>query len=225
MIGGKKLYRMLCEDISVLSVKIGRDAFFDILRKHGLLIKRRRKYISTTNSHHHFRKYKNLIKEIKISYANQVFVSDITYIRLAKGFCYLFLLTDVYSRKIVGYHLSHSLGIEGALKALQMSMKQVNKPSMLIHHSDRGIQYCSNNYTSFLIKRRAKISMGEVGNPYENAIAERVNGILKNEFMLDQTFKSFQQARKTTLQAIEIYNNMRPHLSLNYMTPEKKYAA
>jgi putative transposase len=152
-------------------------------------------------------------------------VSDITYIRLKGGFSYLFLVTDIYSRKIVGYNLDTSLGVTGAIAAIKMAIKGVNTIEGIIHHSDRGIQYCSDNYVKLLKKKGIKISMGEAGNPYENAIAERVNGILKNEFYLNEIFTNYQDAKRATEEAIKIYNNLRPHMSIGYMTPSKKYAA
>ena len=225
MIGGRKLHNMLTGDLEETGVKLGRDAVFDILRQEGLLIKPKKKYVKTTNSYHHFKKYNNLIKGKVMRMPNEVFVSDITYIRLRDGFCYLFLITDLYSRKIVGYELNVSLGVEGALKALKMALRSVEDPEGLIHHSDRGIQYCCYEYTNLLKQRGIEISMGEVGNPYDNAVAERVNGILKVEFMLDSTFESARRARQAVKEAINTYNTLRPHLSLDYLTPEAKYAA
>jgi putative transposase len=224
-LGGLKLYKVLNEDIRKLNIKLGRDKFFEILRKNGLLIEPIKQYVVTTNSHHRFRVYSNLTKELNIKSINKLWVSDITYIRLDKGFCYLFLTTDVYSRKIVGYKLSLNLGAEGAVLAMKMALKNVKGTEGLIHHSDRGFQYCSNNYVRLLNKHGIKISMGEAGNPYENAIAERVNGILKTEFYLNATFRSYEIALKATMSAIDLYNNIRPHMSLNYLTPSNKYAA
>jgi transposase InsO family protein len=165
-----------------------------------------------------------LIKGLKIRKTNEVFVSDITYIRLRQDFSYLFLITDVYSRKIVGYSLRNNLATEGALKAMKMAIRG-KEVKGLIHHSDRGVQYCSNEYVKLLKKNKIEISMGEAGNPYDNAIAERVNGILKTEFYLGETFNNFTQAEKAVEQAIELYNNLRPHMSIDYLTPEQKYAA
>lgn len=224
-IGGRKLYYMLQDDLEKLPSKIGRDKFFSILHKNGLLIEPLKKYKSTTNSHHWFRIYTNLIKNLTVNEPNKVFVSDITYIRLRKDFCYLFLITDLYSRKIVGYHLSMSLAAKGAVRAMKMALRGVSKPEELIHHSDRGIQYCCEEYVELLQNNEMQISMGEAGNPYDNAIAERVNGILKNEFYLGSTFTDFNTALKATKDSINIYNNLRPHMSLGYQTPVEKYAA
>lgn len=225
-LGGKKLYWKLAERIHALEgMSIGRDKFFDILRNEGLLVRRKKKYALTTNAHHRFRVYKNLIRELDIDRPNQVFVSDITYLRLREGFCYLALVTDVYSRKIVGYDVSRSLSLEGALRAMKMALSGVPASAGLIHHSDRGIQYCSDAYISLLQKHQIQISMGECGNPYENAIAERVNGILKTEFLLDGIFTDMPFVQQAVKEAIETYNTQRPHLSLNFLTPEMKYAA
>lgn len=224
-LGGLKLYKVLNSDIKKLNIKLGRDKFFEILRKNRLLIEPIKQYVVTTNSHHRFRVYSNLTKELNINSINKLWVSDITYIRLNKGFCYLFLITDVYSRKIVGYKLSLNLGAESAVSAMNMALKNVKETETLIHHSDRGFQYCSNNYVRLLNKHGIKISMGEAGNPYENAIAERVNGILKTEFYMNATFRNYETALKSTMNAIYLYNNIRPHMSLNYLTPSSKYAA
>ncbi len=184
-----------------------------------MLIHRKKYTARTTNSLHRFYKYKNIIKDIQITKPNQVWVSDITYIRTIKGFCYLALITDMYSRKIVGYDLSDSLELAGCVRALQKALKQPGKRSPQIHHSDRGIQYCSNVYTQILIRKNIKISMTEENHCYENALAERVNGILKDEFYLDQTFDSIQHAKRATKNAINLYNEIRLHLSLNFKTP------
>lgn len=225
MVGCRKLYRMIKSDLEAMGIKLGRDTVFDILRRNGLLIKTKKRYAKTTNSFHHFKKYKNLIKGKLTRMPNEVFVSDITYIRLREGFCYLFLITDLYSRKIVGYELNVSLGVEGALRAFKMALRSVENTEGLIHHSDRGIQYCCYEYTDLLKQRGIEISMGEVGNPYDNAVAERVNGILKVEFMLDSTFETVGRAQQAVKEAINTYNTLRPHLSLGYSTPDAKYAA
>ena len=225
MLGGKKLYRLLIPDFERMEIKLGRDKFFSILRENGLLIHRKKRYAKTTNSLHRFWIYDNLIKDIKPSGINEIFVSDITYLRVGTSFCYLALITDLYSRKIVGYDFSNSLNLEGSLRALKMAIRGKEDLSGLIHHSDRGIQYCSNLYTELLTSKKIKISMAEKGNPYENAVAERVNGILKEEFLLCENFKTKQQAFKSVKEAIETYNNLRPHMSIDYMTPNQKYAA
>lgn len=223
-IGGKKLYRMLKKDLRYLG-NPGRDKFFEILRDNGLLVEPLKQYVITTNSHHRFWVYSNLIKELAVEGPNKVFVSDITYIRLTDNFCYLFLVTDVYSRKIVGYHLSMGLGAQGAVRAMEMALQGVINPEGLIHHSDRGFQYCSNEYVELLKKNGIQISMGQAGNPYDNAIAERVNGILKTEFYLNSTYNNFEIALQAVTEAIATYNDLRPHMSIGYLTPNQKYAA
>jgi putative transposase len=224
-LGGRKLYKLLKEDLRKLPIKIGRDKFFDLLRKNGLLIEPTKQYVVTTNSYHRFRIYSNLIKELKIEASNKLWVADITYIRLQGGFCYLFLVTDVYSRKIVGYYLSESLSTDGAIAAIKMALKGITTTEGLIHHSDREFQYCSSNYVELLHRHGINLSMGDSGNPYDNAIAERVNGILKTEFYLNSTFSSYQDALKAVEEAINLYNDLRPHMSIGYMTPKEKYAA
>ena len=168
---------------------------------------------------HRFYKYKNIIKELKVSRANQVWVSDITYIRTVKGFCYLALITDMHSRKIVGYDISNSLELKGCVRALNKAIYQANDIKGLIHHSDRGFQYCSTTYTQILQKNKIQISMTEDNHCYENALAERVNGILKDEFYLDQTFTDLDHAKRAAKNAIKLYNEIRLHLSLDYQTP------
>lgn len=201
--------------------KVGRDKFFDLLRKHNLLVKRRRCYVRTTNSMHRFRVYKNLFKDNAPLRFNECWVADITYLRTQKGFVYLFLLTDAYSRKIVGWSVSESLSIEGGLIALKMALKQRDKRLPLLHHSDRGIQYCSKAYVKLLDKNAVKISMTEENHCYENAMAERVNGILKEEFLLNSTFSSKTMCVESVKQAIYLYNEKRPHWSLNLKTPSE----
>lgn len=218
-VGTRKLHQALNSYFECTDMKVGRDSLFDILRDHNLLVKKKKSYHKTTNSYHHFHKYKNLIKDLKVTRPNQVWVSDITYIRTVKGFCYLALITDLYSRKIVGYDISDSLELTGCLRALKSALRQARPAANLVHHSDRGVQYCSHQYVNELKKRNIKISMTEENHCYENAVAERVNGILKDEFYLDQCFFSTKLAKNATKNAIEIYNNKRLHLSLGYKTP------
>jgi transposase InsO family protein len=224
-IGVRKLYHLLKKDLYKTGRGIGRDKLYAILRSNRLLIKPARKYTRTTNSHHRFRVYQNLIENLVIKRRNQLFVSDITYLATYDRFYYLSLVTDVYSRKITGYYVSDSLSLTGSLKALQMALRGVEDPQGLIHHSDRGIQYCSDEYTRLLRRKGVLISMAAKGNAYENAIAERVNGILKSEYLLDQKYPDIQELKKAVDTAIESYNNYRPHLSLDYATPDQKYAA
>jgi len=219
-VGGRKLHYMLQD----CGVYVGRDRLFEILRDHHMLVQRRKRYTRTTDSRHPFRYYSNLIKDIRIDRPGQVYVSDITYIHTLEGFQYLALVTDYYSRKIVGYNLSDSLSIEGSIRALRMALQQLKEPSELIHHSDRGVQYCSKAYVDLLNKHGVKISMTEQDHVYENALAERVNGILKDEFCLGDTLRSKHIARTMVKESVKIYNQSRLHMSLNYRTPESVYA-
>ncbi len=222
-VGCRKLHFYLQNEFRKANLKIGRDKLFRILRRNNLLVKPKRASCRTTNSYHHFHKYNNLIKDFTPTEINQVWVTDITYIRTINGFCYLALITDLFSRKIVGYDTSDSLELLGALRALKMAIRKADNLKRLIHHSDRGVQYCSYPYTNELLKRGVKISMTEDNHCYENAIAERVNGILKDEFYLDQTFFDTKHAKRATKNAIKLYNNERLHLSLGYKTPNSVY--
>ena len=179
----------------------------------------------TTQSKHRFRVYKNKLAGARIERPHQAWVCDITYLRIEKGFVYLFLMTDAYSRKIVGWDLNKSLGLEGAFKSLSMAMAQCPRPEGLIHHSYRGLQYCCPAYTSRLENKGIQISMGEAGNCYDNAMAERVNGILKDEYGLEETFADEKQALQAVKEAIEAYNEQRPHWSLNLQIPAKVHDA
>lgn len=218
-VGTRKLYEALQYTFEASDLKVGRDSLFDILREHDMLVKRKKASCKTTDSYHRFHKYKNLVKDMVVSAPNQVWVSDITYIRTVNGFCYLALITDMYSRKIVGYDISDSLELAGCLRALKLALRTARPADGLVHHSDRGIQYCSNQYVEKLKKRNIRISMTEENHCYENAIAERVNGILKDEFYLDQCFFNTKYAIIATKNAIDIYNNKRLHVSLGYKTP------
>lgn len=218
-VGTRKLYEELKNAFYAAGLKVGRDKLFDILREHEMLIRRKKASCKTTDSYHRFHKYKNLVKDMEVTAPNQVWVADITYIRTINGFCYLALITDMYSRKIVGYDISDSLELKGCLRAFKMAYKQARPKDGLVHHSDRGIQYCSNQYVNELKKRKVYISMTEENHCYENAIAERVNGILKDEFYLDQCFFNTRYASIATKNAIDIYNNKRLHISLGYKTP------
>jgi transposase InsO family protein len=224
-IGGKKLYEWLKKDMDKAGIKMGRDKFFELLGKNDLLVKRKRKYVYTTDSWHHFHVYKNLLKQRELQKAHQGWVSDITYIRTNKDFMYLFLITDAYSRKIVGWHLSDSLKVEGAIDSLKMAIRQCPETKDVVHHSDRGIQYCCKAYTELLKDAKMQISMTEENHCYENAMAERVNGILKQEYGLDETFMSESIARMAVKEAIWSYNMERPHWSLKLKTPEQAHQA
>jgi transposase InsO family protein len=203
----------------------GRDKFFDFLRSQGLLIRKHREYRPiTTVSWHHFHKYPNLCRGRIPDGPNQVWVSDITYIRIEDGtFLYLSLITDVYSHKIVGWFLSESLSMEGPLNALRMALEELPEGHQLIHHSDRGVQYCSNTYVELLQKNGIQVSMTENGDPRENAVAERVNGILKEEWFNREVVCSLEKGRERTGEIIRIYNEMRPHMSNDYLTPQQAH--
>ncbi|WP_194507958.1 IS3 family transposase [Psychroserpens luteus] len=221
--GVRKLIKSLDIDFNKANIKVGRDTLFSVLRKHQMLTLRKKTSARTTNSYHRFYKYNNIIKDVEVTRPNQVWVSDITYIRTVKGFCYLALITDMYSRKIVGYDISDSLELKGCVRALNKAIYQAKSIEGLIHHSDRGIQYCSNVYTQILKRKKIDISMTEENHCYENAMAERVNGILKDEFYLDQTFTDMTHAKRAAKNAINLYNEIRLHLSLDYKTPNMVY--
>ena len=223
-LGGLKLHHLIKGDLGAMGIKLGRDRFFDVLREEHLLVERRRARTRTTNSFHRYRVWPNLVHGLGVTRPNQVWVADITYIRRRGGFAYLFLVTDVYSRKIVGWSLGETLETSWSLAALGMAIKGAHAPlTGIIHHSDRGAQYCSSDYVNGLKSEGIEISMAEAGNPYENAIAERVNGILKDEFLLDRTMEDTQTARRAVRQAVEAYNTLRPHRSIGLMKPEEKY--
>lgn len=219
-IGTRKLYFLLTKQLKNHQIKIGRDKFFDLLRDHGYLLRIRKRKPYTTNSNHPYRKYPNLIRDMRLTKPNQLWVSDITYIRLGNNkFAYLCIITDAYSRKIVGYCLSKTLHSQGVITAFNQAINEVKRTGILIHHSDRGVQYCCKEYVSLLEQNKVAISMTENGDPYENAIAERINGILKTEFGLGQNFSSFEEALISTDQAVSKYNSKRPHSSCDYLTP------
>jgi transposase InsO family protein len=221
--GVPKLRVLLKGPLQEHGIKMGRDALYELLRRHGYLLRYHIRRTITTDSNHPFRKYPNLIRDIKyLTRPGQLWVSDITYIRLRKGFGYLSIVTDAYSHKIIGYCLYPSLHSTGTINALAQAAKG-RKQYNLIHHSDRGIQYCSHDYVQMLKHFGIAISMTENGDPYENPVAERVNGILKGDFLLDQTFNSFSEASKAVDSAIKRYNSIRPHASCDNLTPDKAH--
>ena len=221
-LGGRKLYFLLSEPLKEL--KIGRDKFFNILRANHLLIIPKRSYQVTTNSHHRFRKHKNLVSDYQVTKPNQVWVADITYIGNRKNPTYLSLITDAYSKKIVGHYVAENLTTEGSLLALKKAINTTElKELSLIHHSDRGLQYCSDEYQKNLEKNNIKCSMTQNSDPYENAVAERINGILKQEFNIDKFDVETKIKRKIVEESIEIYNELRPHFSNHYLTPNQMH--
>ncbi|MBS1532308.1 MAG: IS3 family transposase [Bacteroidetes bacterium] len=218
-IGTRKLQLLLKPFLSAHHLQIGRDALFELLAAHKLLIRKRRRRIpQTTFSGHWYRKYPNLIIDMPVLRPNALWVSDITYITLKDDFAYLSLVTDAYSRQIMGYYLSPNLLAEGCVKALRMALKRLPGNTMLIHHSDRGCQYCSTEYVEQLQSRHIAISMTQNSDPRENAIAERVNGIIKQE-LLETSYSNFTLAQQGIKKAVDIYNHERPHSSINMLTP------
>jgi transposase InsO family protein len=221
-IGTRKLYYLLSGELKEL--KIGRDKFFDILRANHLLIEPKRLYHITTNSHHRFRKHKNRILDLEINRPEQVWVSDITYIGKRDQPCYLSLVTDAYSKKIMGYYVAENLNTQSSLKALKMALKHRKSNILtLIHHSDRGLQYCANEYQRELIKNKVLCSMTQNSDPYENAVAERINGILKQEFMIDKYHQKIKIKKQIIKESINIYNEQRPHYSNHMLTPNQMH--
>jgi len=220
--GTRKIYHMIKPDLQRFDIKMGRDALFDLIAENNLKVtKRKRRYV-TTNSNHVFKRYPNLIKDLEPDRPNQIWVSDITYIRTShQEFLYLFLITDAYSKKVMGYQLARSLDGIHAVKALQDAIKNCCQSiSGLIHHSDRGIQYCSKEYIKVLNTHQIEISMTQNGDPLENAIAERVNGILKDEYLNQYHSLTAIQLKKS----IELYNEKRPHLSCDMLTPQRAHS-
>jgi transposase InsO family protein len=217
--GAEKLHYLLKPIMEAHGIKYGRDKFYDLLRAHGMLVRSRKRRPRTTNSKHFYRKYTNLVRDIELMSSGKLWVSDITYVSTEKGFVYLSLITDAYSKKIVGWCLWPDLSSQGALNALSMAISSHGVKPGLIHHSDRGIQYCCTDYVNYLNGSSIKISMTENGDPYENAIAERVNGILKDEYDIGGLFPDYLTANEAVKMAIDKYNNVRPHASCDYMFP------
>lgn len=222
-VGTRKLHYLLQPILATHGIHIGRDQLFDLLSGHGLLIRRRRRKVFTTDSRHWMRKYANLITDLKITRPEQVWVSDITYISMPGKWGYLSLITDAYSRKIMGYCFREDLSAQGCIQALQMALRNRIYQQELIHHSDRGSQYCSAQYVNMLIKNKVAISMTQNGDPYENALAERVNGIIKNEFNLHNTQTGMEKTTIRITDSINAYNKIRPHASCDYLTPEQAH--
>ena len=219
--GSLKLYKSIKPALVEKNIKMGRDRFYLLLRRHRLLIPRTKRAHITTNSRHHFYKYPNLVKDFIPTAAEQLWVSDITYIKTDGGNAYLALVTDAYSKKIMGYKIDDHMKTSLCIDALQMALKQRKYPDQkLIHHSDRGLQYCNPTYTNFAERNGINISMTQQYDPYENAVAERINGILKQEFGLGKTIVSLKLAQKMVKKAVKIYNSKRMHYSLEFKTPD-----
>jgi len=224
-IGCRKLHYMLTAELESNNVSIGRDRLFEILGARDMLIEPKRSLIKTTNSKHSLPVFRNLIKGMIPEKPHQIWVSDLTYIRTEEGFMYGALITDKMSRKIVGHHIGDTLESIGCQEALKIALKQLPEGAKPVHHSDRGSQYCCHEYVKMLREGDLGISMTEELHCYENAMAERVNGILKQEYNLDASFKTKDQAAKAFEQGIWLYNKKRPHLKLNYQTPQQVHEA
>ena len=221
--GVPKLLVILKDRFEEHGIKMGRDQLYRLLAERGYLIRYRRRKVYTTDSNHPYRKYPNLIRDLSVlTCAGQLWVSDITYLHLKHGFAYLSIVTDAYSHRIIGYCLHPTLHSDGPINALLMASTS-KMQGTLIHHSDRGVQYCCQQYTQTLESFGIRISMTENGDPYENAIAERINGILKTEFLLDRTFPSFALANSAVEDAIDRYNRIRPHASCDNLTPVRAH--
>jgi transposase InsO family protein len=216
--GGRKLFIMLQSFFKQHNIAMGRDKFFDLLKRNKLLVRKTKRNVYTTMSKHHYHRYPNLVKGFSPMKAHELWVADITYIPLKERFAYLFLITDAYSRKIVGFHVSDDMKVSSAVLALKKALAQKPPETIVIHHSDRGIQYCSNEYVNLLIENNAMISMTESGDPLENAIAERVNGILKTE-LISSYYNDIDAASIHISRCITIYNYRRRHSSLNWQIP------
>ena len=223
-LGTRKLHYLLDNILLSHDMTIGRDYLFDLLSDHNLLVRQRKRKAITTNSRHWMKKYSNLIKDLDITRPEQVWVSDITYIRMLNQWGYLSLITDAYSRKIMGYSLRMDLTAQGCIDALKMALNNREYQEPMIHHSDRGSQYCSHQYVGMLLKNKTAISMTENGDPYENAIAERVNGIIKTEFNLYSSSLGFEQTNQQIEKSIKAYNELRPHASCDYLTPDQAHS-
>nr|WP_228122006.1 IS3 family transposase [Variovorax paradoxus] len=227
-LGARKLHHLLAQPLQQAGASLGRDALLDVLREARMLVAPRRAYHKTTDSHHRFRRHPNLLKEgphqVRATASEQVWVADITYLPTDKGFVYLSLVTDAWSRKIVGHHVHDSLHTKQVSQAFKEALKGRQTRQMLVHHSDRGIQYCSNDYQEIHRRHGITCSMTDGYDCYQNALAERVNGILKMEFLLHRP-ADLAQAARMVRQAVQIYNQERPHLSLELKTPDEVHRA
>lgn len=220
-LGTRKLYQLLGPFLTEHQLKLGRDALFDLLAAHHLLIRRKKRRIYTTNSFHWLKKYPNLIADFIPDAVNQLWVSDITYWQIKNNPVYISFITDAYSHKIVGYQVAETLEAVESVQALNMALADLKGPAAaLIHHSDRGVQYCSQSYVKLLEEQLIKISMTQTGDPLDNAMAERVNGIIKNEYLCSYQVNNIQQAKQVLDRVIQLYNEERPHMSIGNLTPQ-----
>jgi transposase InsO family protein len=221
--GTRKLYDKLHPFMLEHQIKMGRDALFDLLSSNHLLVRKRKRRIQTTQSFHWLRKYPNLIREFIPTGPNQLWVSDITYWKINGGHVYISFITDAYSHKVVGFHVAQTLEAVESVQALKMALSglfmEPDGHFQLIHHSDRGVQYCSYEYVKLLQDKNIKISMTENGDPLENALAERLNGILKDEYLIDNPVTSIEEARKVLTRSVSLYNEDRPHMSIGNQYP------
>ncbi len=224
-IGTRKIYHLIQVPMMEHRIKIGRDALFNLLSKHHLLVRKRKRKTFNTNTGAPIKIFPNLIKDLIIDAPNMLWVCDITYVKTAQSFIYLFLITDAYSKKILGYCLSNNLSAVNAGEALKMALKQEKNRFELIHHSDRGLQYGCANYVNLLRKNGIQVSMTKGGSPHENAIAERINGIIKNELLAKVELKGLADGKKEIRKAINVYNEKRPHLSCSMLTPSQAHSA
>ena len=221
-LGARKLFDMLQPFFKEHQMKMGRDSLFNLLYVNHLLVIKRKRKISTTNSYHRFRKYPNLIREFIPTAINQLWVSDITYWKIGEKHVYISFITDAYSHKIVGHYVAQTLETVESIQALKMALNSIKtKSTQLIHHSDRGIQYCSNSYVKLLQDYNVKISMTENGDPLENAIAERINGIIKEEYLYNYQVNNLKEAKELLKAVVDLYNNERPHMSISNLTPNQ----
>ena len=224
-LGTRKLHRILQERLTEVGVKVGRDRLFELLEERGLLVQAQSaEYPRTTNSYHCLPVFTNQIKDLQVAHCHQVWVVDLTYIRTEEGFLFLAMLTDKYSRKIIGDHCSDTLEAEGCVQALDMALAQLPAGVYPIHHSDRGTQYCCHEYVNRLVDQGLTVSMTETNHCAENALAERMNGILKSEYLLGRTFKTKADARRAVAQSIQLYNTRRPHTALDYDFPARVHS-
>jgi transposase InsO family protein len=218
--GGRKLYEKLQPFMLEHQIKMGRDALFDLLSANKLLVRKKKRSIHTTQSFHWLRKYPNMVKDFIPTAPDQLWVSDITYWQISNGYVYLSFITDAYSHKIVGYHVAETLETVETLQALKMALSNLSGPHQLIHHSDRGIQYCSAPYIKLLQENGIGISMTENGDPRENAVAERINGIIKQEYLEGHQVNNKVEAIELVSAAVKLYNTDRPHMSIGNLTPD-----
>ena len=220
-LGTRKVYHLIAEVMKQKAIKVGRDKLFKVMRDNDLLIAPRRRYVQTTNSRHRYKKYPNKAKDIVVREPDQLWVSDITVIKAEDGYCYLNMVTDAYSRKIVGYAVADNMEAESMIGALRMALSQKRPLAVPMHHSDRGTQYCCALYENLMKSNNCIISMTENSDPYENALAERMNRTIKEEFGLDRIVKNKALVYKIVDEAIELYNCYRPHISLKMKTPNE----